>query len=158
MGRGGVSAEHIFISLKSRHDLKGWAEALCRGAAESTSSRLAAFYRIPRGKKNPRWAYFTTKMGYVPVPERLPLEREDLQIAMETGLTVVQNCPHGPFPDLLLSQEMRSGIAIRTGDDTSVDGLLILNHGVPFHYSADAIMVLEKLSSLLGSFHGGLNG
>ena len=97
-------------------------------------------------------------MGYVPVPERLSLEREDLLIAMETGLTVVQNCPNGPFPGLLLSQEMRSGIAIRTGDDTSVDGLLIFNHGVPLHYSADAMIVLEKLSALLGCFHGGLNG
>jgi len=155
---GVYTVEQIFISLRDRGEPEGWAETLCRGIAEASRSELTAFYRIPGGKRAPRWAYFSTKTGYVPVPDRLPLEREDLRIAVETGLTVVQNSTDGPFPGLLLSGEMRSGIVVCAGDAKLVSGLLIANHRTPFFYSGEMIRLFERLSTLLGGMRGGSDG
>lgn len=153
---GEYGAEDIFVRLREKAKTSTWAEALCREIAEATGSGLTAFYRIPGGKKTPRWAYLGAQTGYVTVPERLPLEREDLRIAVETGLAVVQNSSEGPFPGLLLSGEMRSGVAVCLGGSKLVSGLsgvygvLIANHGSPFFYTAEVIGLLERLGRLLG--------
>lgn len=146
----GYGSEKIFVRLRERDKVPEWAETLCREVAEASGSELTAFYRIPGGKKVPRWAYLSAQTGYVSVPERLPMEREDLSIAVETGLTVVQNSPAGPFPGLLLSEKMRSGVAICLGDPKIVYGVLVANHGSPFFYTAEVIGLLEGLGRLMG--------
>jgi hypothetical protein len=148
--RSGEGAEEIFLRLRERKEAAAWAETLCREVAEASGSALTAFYRIPGGKKAARWVYLEAGTGYVKVPERLARDREDLRIAMETGLTVVQNSPGGSFPGLLLSGQMRSGIAVRLGASSIVDGILIANHGSPFFYTGTTIRLLERLGKLLG--------
>jgi len=148
------SASRLLRTIHGPESIEEQALSLCDMSARRTGSALAVFYRIPAGRKSPKWAYQHASVGSLAAVERLSLDLEEYELILELDRALVQNDRTGPFPGLLLHGDARSALAVKVAGPV-FHGILILNHTVPFHYDGDALRFVEELTSLLEFSPGG---
>jgi len=127
--------------------------------AQETSSHLVSYYGVSRKRKSPDASVgLIQKLGKTLAPDFFSTKNEIFQLLYENRKVAVQNSPEGPFPEILLNKDMRSGLALYLPDCEDSPGLLIANHSAPFHYTAEFISVVELLGQLVYCYQGGTDG
>lgn len=127
-----------------------WAKTICRSISQMTGSSLTALYRLP---KKTQWLVLQAHIGHTAPPKHLSNRSEFFQAAAECGGAVLQNSPTGPFPELLLNEQMQSGIAVLLGNQAVVSGpfpgILIANYSAPYHFTGSTIALFEQVRTLV---------
>jgi len=92
-----------------------------------------------------------SKRGFMPVPEYLLHDSELFCFLLESQQLVCLNTlKRSPFKELILSDQMESGLAIAINIADIKLSVLILNYKQPFSFRRSEIQYLEDLCLIIG--------
>ena len=157
-----LSLEQLLSHISPAGSHEDWAKAICHIASQLTQSSLTALYTLPH---NAQKLTLQAKIGHTEVPKSLSINSEFFQAADWCNGAVVQNSAAGPFQDLLLNEDMQSGIAIllesvpasvsedrashRSSKQELFTALLVANYSAPYHYTGRTIALFEQVRTLI---------
>jgi len=94
-----------------------------------------------------------SKRGFNPTPEYLLHDSELFCFLLESQQLVCLNTlKRGPFEELILSDQMQSGLAIAINIAEIKLSVLILNYKQPFSFRRNEIQYLEDLCFIIGKY------
>ncbi len=164
-----ISLDQLLENISPAESPGEWAQAVCRMASQLTGSSLTAFYSI---RPDTQELSIQAKIGHTEAPKHISKHTDLFQAAAGCEGAVLQNSASGPFPELLLNDDMQSGIAVLLGPGrnlpargkpagksttkspakpagkTSFTGLLIANYSAPYHYTGSTIALFEQVRTL----------
>lgn len=145
---------HQFLShISSSESAEEWSKGICSFVSQLSGSSLTTLYRIPKTQNNrigkSGRLYLHAQIGHTTAPKYISAGADFLQATVACEGAVVQNSPEGPFKNLLLNENMQSGIAVLLYATIPFRGLLIANYTAPYHYTGSSISLFEQIRTLV---------
>lgn len=135
--------------LSQEINFRSLVSTLVEQTLDVTRSDLAVLYLYPAEGKTDGEVHSTFQRGRYDVPKKLSRSSELVSFIEESGESVVLlSRKESPFVEVLLSEDMQSGIALPVVTQKASIGVLILNARRPRHYGRVRMQFLEGLLRL----------
>ena len=138
-----LEAGKLFNQTKSAKELF---EIIVEYSNSALQPDLCCFYLYQKPDNNLK---LTIKKGFAAVPKILSKQSELIEFLEESKEIICLNTRKpSPFAELLLSETMKSGLAVPIDLGNNGNGVLIVNSKRPFFFKSQEILFLESIGRL----------